>query len=203
MNEHLHPFILTEVEPSGFISRPGIPILQLFNFTTLNNCKLTVVLNCEYKQTQIPLEIRAACDLGHLLINGFGDGICLSEKSNPDINTTAFNYAILQASKTRITKTEYISCPTCGRTQFNIQKVLQEIKQKTKHLKGLKIAVMGCVVNGPGEMADADYGYVGAGESKIHLYKGKNINKKNIPEKEALKELISLIKLNGDWVENK
>jgi (E)-4-hydroxy-3-methylbut-2-enyl-diphosphate synthase len=105
----------------------------------------------------------------------------------------------LQATGSRITKTEYIACPSCGRTLFNIQETLQRIKNRTAHLKGLKIGVMGCCVNGPGEMADADYGYVGAGKGKISLYKGRQIIQTGLPEQEAVEALVSLIKLNGDW----
>ena len=110
---------------------------------------------------------------------------------------------MLQASGVRITKTEFIACPSCGRTQFKIQDALKTIKEKTSHLKGLKIAVMGCIVNGPGEMADTHYGYVGAGNGKINLYKGKTVVEKNIPETEAVDKLIELIKVNGDWKENR
>jgi len=108
---------------------------------------------------------------------------------------------ILQALHLRISKTEYIACPSCGRTQFNLQEVLDKIRQKTAHLKGLKIGVMGCIVNGPGEMADAHYGYVGSGNGKITLYKGKEVIKKNIDENLALDVLISLIKENGEWID--
>jgi (E)-4-hydroxy-3-methylbut-2-enyl-diphosphate synthase len=108
----------------------------------------------------------------------------------------------LQAARVRISGTEYISCPSCGRTNFNIQEVVVKIRKRTSHLKGLKIAVMGCIVNGPGEMADADYGYVGTGKNKVTLYKARTAVKRNIPEGEAVEELISLIKENGDWKES-
>ena len=117
------------------------------------------------------------------------------------INATAFG--ILQASRTRISKTEYISCPSCGRTLFDLQETTAKIRAVTSHLKGLKIGIMGCIVNGPGEMADADYGYVGTGKGKITLYKEKTVVKKNISEDDALDELIGLIKEYGDWVEAK
>ncbi len=113
------------------------------------------------------------------------------------------HFALLQASGVRITKTEFIACPSCGRTQFKIQDALKTIKEKTSHLRGLKIAVMGCIVNGPGKMADAHYGYVGSGNGKITLYKGKTVVEKNIPETEAVDKLIELIKVNGDWKENR
>jgi (E)-4-hydroxy-3-methylbut-2-enyl-diphosphate synthase len=107
----------------------------------------------------------------------------------------------LQATRTRISKTEYISCPSCGRTLFDLQETTQKIRERTDHLKGVKIGIMGCIVNGPGEMADADYGYVGVGVGKISLYKGKEVVKKNVPSDNAVDELIDLIKEHGDWVE--
>ena len=146
------------------------------------------------------LQIVAACDFGALLLDGFSDGIMLSDQ--PDVSVpqiTGCLYGILQAARVRTTKTEYISCPGCGRTLFNLQHSVAEVKRATAHLKGLKIAVMGCIVNGPGEMADADYGYVGAGKGKINLYKGKTCVQKNISEKEAVEALTTLIKENGDW----
>jgi (E)-4-hydroxy-3-methylbut-2-enyl-diphosphate synthase len=115
------------------------------------------------------------------------------------LHQTAF--AILQATRTRITRTEFISCPSCGRTLFDIEATLSKVKAATSHLKGLKIAVMGCIVNGPGEMADADYGYVGAGKGQVTLYKSREVMKKGIPESEAIGELISLIKTSGDWAD--
>jgi (E)-4-hydroxy-3-methylbut-2-enyl-diphosphate synthase len=110
-------------------------------------------------------------------------------------------YGILQSSRVRMTRPDYISCPSCGRTLFDIQATLEAVKERTSHLKGLKIAVMGCIVNGPGEMADADYGYVGAAPGKITLFKGKTPVKKNIPENNAVDELLQLIKDQGDWQE--
>jgi (E)-4-hydroxy-3-methylbut-2-enyl-diphosphate synthase len=107
----------------------------------------------------------------------------------------------LQATRTRISKTEYISCPSCGRTLFDLQETTQKIRERTHHLKGIKIGIMGCIVNGPGEMADADYGYVGTGPGKISLYKGKEVVKKNVTSETAVDELIDLIKENGDWVD--
>jgi (E)-4-hydroxy-3-methylbut-2-enyl-diphosphate synthase len=134
------------------------------------------------------------------LINGYGDGIWIDTEEEKDMAFVRdLSFAVLQALGLRITRTEYIACPSCGRTLFNIQEALSGIKEKTQHLKGLKIAVMGCIVNGPGEMADADYGYVGAGKGKITLYKGKEVMKKNINEKQAVDELVDLIKAHGDW----
>lgn len=139
--------------------------------------------------------IKSAVGIGSLLVDGIGDTIRVSLTEDPE-REIPVAYNILQASRARITKTDYIACPGCGRTQFDIQTALQKVRAATKHLTGLKIAVMGCIVNGPGEMADADYGYVGAGNGKIHLYKGKERQRKNIPEQQAVKELLKLIKLD-------
>jgi len=172
---------------------------HLFN----NNLIFPVVLKRDYEIADYEnFQIKSACDIGPLLIDGYVDGIMISnsvEKNCTNIVNSSF--AILQASRTRMTKTEYISCPSCGRTLFEIQKVTEKIKSRTGHLKGLKIAVMGCIVNGPGEMADADYGYVGAGAGKISLYKGKEVVKKNIASENALDDLVQLIKDEGDWKE--
>ena len=125
-----------------------------------------------------------------LLLDGFGDGIWLQDKGNIHIETLKqVSFGILQSCRLRLTHTDYIACPSCGRTLFNIEDRLEEIREKTKHLKHLKIAIMGCIVNGLGEMADADYGYVGSGKAKVNLYKAKTLMRKNIPEKEAKKTL--------------
>lgn len=149
------------------------------------------------------LQIKAAADMGALVFDGLVDGICLLNQNNlisaKDVEATAFG--ILQAGRLRITKTEYISCPGCGRTLFDLQKTIARVKEATSHLKGLKIGIMGCIVNGPGEMADADYGYVGAGRGKVSLYKCKECVEKNIPEEEAVDKLVELIKTHGDWRE--
>ena len=153
----------------------------------------------------------ASTDIGGLLIDGMGDGILLSTELVPRkdkeellqkakmLNDTAFG--ILQAARTRITKTEYISCPSCGRTLFDLQETTAMIRQRTDHLKGVKIGIMGCIVNGPGEMADADFGYVGVGKDKIALYRGKEVVKRAVPAANALDELIDLIKEHGMWIE--
>ena len=147
--------------------------------------------------------LASASDLGGLFIDGLGDGIWIETNNHlPPEQSVSLAFGILQASRVRTSKTEFISCPSCGRTLFDIQEITAKIRQKTQHLKGLKIGVMGCIVNGPGEMADADYGYVGSGKGKISLYKNKNVIKKNIPTETAVEELIQLIKDNGDWVEN-
>ena len=165
-------------------------------------CPVPVLIQQNYAENEKEnLQIKAAIDLGALLLDGFGDGVMISNKgdiSSPDSINYAFG--ILQATRTRISKTEYISCPGCGRTLFNLQETIAKVKAETAHLKGLKIGIMGCIVNGPGEMADADYGYVGAGKNKITLYKGKNCVEKNIPENEAVEKLVLLIKKNNDWI---
>lgn len=168
------------------------------------DCKTPVILERKYSETIMEqLQIKAAIDMGALLIDGFGDGVFISndakEISIEQVNSLAF--ALLQATRTRISKTEYVSCPSCGRTMFNLQTVIARIKARTDHLKGLKIGIMGCIVNGPGEMADADYGYVGAGRGKVSLYKKKECVERNIPEDEAVDRLIDLIKTHGDWHE--
>ncbi len=178
-----------------------------------------VLITDSNKNTTDEHLIHFATETGALLIDGFGDGICLgiSNKQGVEnapttgrtylpvndiyqfVNNTAFG--ILQASRTRISKTEYISCPSCGRTLFDLQETTAKIRSVTHHLKGLKIAIMGCIVNGPGEMADADFGYVGSGPGKITLYKNKDVVKKNIPSEIAVDELINLLKEHGAWVE--
>ncbi|RLD64106.1 MAG: 4-hydroxy-3-methylbut-2-en-1-yl diphosphate synthase [Bacteroidetes bacterium] len=167
------------------------------------NLKFPIVSYNKYSDvSDEDFQIKAAADNGPLLIDGLIDGIMLKNE-NKSLFRKGINFAfgILQASRSRVTKTEYISCPSCGRTLFDIQDVTKEIKEKTNHLKGVKIGIMGCIVNGPGEMADADYGYVGTGIGKVSLYKGKDIVKKNIPSKNAVTELIWLIKQNGDWID--
>ncbi len=147
-------------------------------------------------------QIKAAVDMGALIFDGLCDGIFLYNQGNIShtlVDTTTFG--ILQAGRLRISKTEFISCPGCGRTLFDLQKTIARVKTATSHLKGLKIAVMGCIVNGPGEMADADYGYVGAGRGKVSLYKKKECIERNISEEEAVDKLIALIKSNGDYKE--
>jgi len=147
------------------------------------------------------LQLWSATDLGALLVDGFADGIWIDA---PELSTkvlTATAFGILQATRSRISKTEYISCPSCGRTLFDLMVTTQMIRSRTSHLKGLKIGIMGCIVNGPGEMADADYGYVGSGTDKITLYRGKEAVKKNISSANALDELIGIIKEDGNWID--
>ncbi|WP_224995014.1 (E)-4-hydroxy-3-methylbut-2-enyl-diphosphate synthase [Cesiribacter sp. SM1] len=157
------------------------------------------------------LQLYAATDVGGLLIDGLGDGIILSlvkgteyapgEKQQEIKTLNSLSFGILQAARTRMTKTEYISCPSCGRTLFDLQETTAMIRKRTDHLKGVKIGIMGCIVNGPGEMADADYGYVGSGKGKITLYRGQEVVKRNVPSEKAVDELIGLIREDGRWLE--
>lgn len=146
------------------------------------------------------LQLYAATDFGALLVDGLGSGIWIDAPATPTDKLTSISFGILQATRSRISKTEYISCPSCGRTLFDLQETTQMIRSRTNHLKGLKIAIMGCIVNGPGEMADADYGYVGAGPDKITLYRSKEVVKKNVSSANALDELIEIIKSDGLWI---
>ena len=160
-------------------------------------CEVPVIFRREYNEADAEsLQIKAAADFGALLTDGFGDGIMLYNKNKSCCDTKTLNsymFGILQAARVRVSKTEYISCPGCGRTLFDLQKTIAQVKSATSHMKSLKIGIMGCIVNGPGEMADADYGYVGAGRGRVSLYKGKECIMKNIPEEEAVTRLIELI----------
>lgn len=176
---------------------------QLIGFLQYNEINLPLIINRNYSEDNLcALQIKASSDVGAHLIDGFGDGIWVRNAGEiPSSNIVSTAFGILQASRVRTTKTEYISCPSCGRTLFDLTTTTAKIREKTAHLKHLKIGIMGCIVNGPGEMADADYGYVGTGPGKITLYKKKEVVKRNIPETEAVQELINLIKINGDWVD--
>ena len=173
---------------------------------------IPVVIERAYdERPEMHLQVNAATDVGGLLIDGLGDGIMLGTRALPELpkpalleriklcNATAFN--ILQAARTRMSKTEYISCPSCGRTLFDLQETTAMIRRRTDHLKGVKIGIMGCIVNGPGEMADADYGYVGVGKGKIALYRGQEVVRKFVPAERAVDDLIGLIREDGRWLE--
>nr|MCU0325648.1 flavodoxin-dependent (E)-4-hydroxy-3-methylbut-2-enyl-diphosphate synthase [Spirosomataceae bacterium] len=178
-------------------------------FDLLNSeSKSPVVLFRKYENiSESDFQLFSATDCGGVLIDGFGDGIMLQPnlKDSSSIeaiqiaNSTSFG--ILQAARTRMSKTEYISCPSCGRTLFDLQETTAMIRKRTDHLKGIKIGIMGCIVNGPGEMADADYGYVGIGKDKIALYRGQNVVKKSVHADNAVDELINLIKEDNRWNE--
>ena len=195
-------------------------VRRMFAELISRNIKNPVVLITDSKwQTPDEHLIHFATETGALFLEGMGDGICLgyggqSQMENmkttgrtyldvKDVyqftNNTAFN--ILQATRTRISKTEYISCPSCGRTLFDLQETTAKIRAVTNHLKGIKIAIMGCIVNGPGEMADADFGYVGSGPGKITLYRGKEVVKRNVNSEVAVDELINLLKESEAWIE--
>jgi (E)-4-hydroxy-3-methylbut-2-enyl-diphosphate synthase len=161
--------------------------------------KFDLISHISYLTSQ--LQLQAATDLGALLVDGFGDGIWIDAQQIETSVITSTAFGILQATRSRISKTEYISCPSCGRTLFDLMVTTQMIRSRTSHLKGLKIGIMGCIVNGPGEMADADYGYVGSGTDKVTLYRGKEAVKKNINSANALDELIGIIKGDGNWIE--
>ncbi len=205
-------------------AHPMLAVRRMFTELASNEIKNPVVLIVDSNwQTTDEHLIHYATEAGALLLDGMGDGICLgmtpesyhTQEANIKnaggrnyttnqtveqfINNTAFG--ILQATRTRISKTEYISCPSCGRTLFDLQETTAKIRAVTNHLKGLKIAIMGCIVNGPGEMADADFGYVGSGAGKITLYKGKEVVKRNVPSEIAVDELVNLLKENNAWVE--
>jgi (E)-4-hydroxy-3-methylbut-2-enyl-diphosphate synthase len=193
--------------------------LRRFFYELINQgIKNPVIIKRDYKKISLDeARLYSSTDFGGLLIDGFGDGVWLTaetEKSDSEktskltfvkesnekfINRTLFG--ILQATRTRISKTEYIACPSCGRTLFDLQETTEMIRKRTEHLKGVKIAIMGCIVNGPGEMADADYGYVGSGVDKITLYRGKDIIKRSVPASQAVDELIDLIREDGNWSE--
>ena len=163
-------------------------------------CEVPVVLERDYQESDVEaLQLKSAADMGALSLDGFQDGVLLRNEGCEAAVADRCMFGILQAARARISKTEYISCPSCGRTLYDLQTTIARIKEATSHLKGLKIGIMGCIVNGPGEMADADYGYVGAGRHQISLYKGKTCVLRNIPEEEAVERLVQLIKENGDW----
>jgi len=190
----------------------SMPEMRRLFFELINNQITTpVVIVKKYQHlSQSDFQLFSATDCGGLLIDGFGDGIMLklpdlenkSELLNisKSYNSTAFG--VLQAARTRMSKTEYISCPSCGRTLFDLQETTALIRKRTEHLKGVKIGIMGCIVNGPGEMADADYGYVGVGKDKIALYRGQDVIKKSVHSANAVDELIDLIKEDGIWFDN-
>lgn len=199
----LHPEVVI-VAQSNHPNRLG-EFRGLVHQLTCQGLQNPVVFFQHYSETNLEdLQIKAAADMGALIIDGLCDGILLFNQGNDipvqKVDETAFG--ILQAGRVRTSKTEYISCPGCGRTLYDLEATIARIKAATSHLKGLKIGIMGCIVNGPGEMADADYGYVGAGRGKVSLYKRKECIEKNIPEEQAVEKLIELIKVNGDYHEN-
>ncbi len=205
--EELDPTVLKEMENVVLVLSSSSPnAMQMIRFAFVQllqeGITLPVILRRTYETNELEaLQLAAASDFGALLVDGFGDGLWLDadKMSKQALNSIAFG--VLQATRSRISKTEYISCPGCGRTLFDLQETTQAIRARTAHLKGVKIGVMGCIVNGPGEMADADYGYVGAGPGKITLYRGQEVVKKNINTNMAIDELINIIREDGRWVE--
>ena len=197
----LHPEVVI-IAQSSHLNRLGEFRAMAFELSDAGLQNPIVFFQFYQEEEAEDLQIKAAADMGALIYDGLCDGIFLFNQgtlSHDTVDTTAFN--ILQAGRVRISKTEYISCPGCGRTLYDLESTIARVKEATSHLKGLKIAIMGCIVNGPGEMADADYGYVGAGRGKISLYKKKECIEKNIPEEQAVEKLIELIKSNGDYIE--
>jgi (E)-4-hydroxy-3-methylbut-2-enyl-diphosphate synthase len=181
---------------------------RLMNQGLTNPC----LIKREYADlTPDQVQLYAATDVGGLLIDGLGDGVLLGTEMLPEQGKREWlqtidqlnrlSFGILQAARTRMSKTEYISCPSCGRTLFDLQETTAMIRKRTDHLKGVKIGIMGCIVNGPGEMADADYGYVGVGKDKIALYRGQTVIKKAVPADRAVDELIELIREDNRWLE--
>ncbi len=168
-----------------------------------NSISIPVIIKRNYSNVpEEKFQLHASTDFGALFLDGFGDGIWISQTNCTSAkNVNAIAFGILQATRTRISKTEYISCPSCGRTLFDLQETTAKIRSRTDHLKGIKIGIMGCIVNGPGEMADADYGYVGTGIDKITLYKGREVVERNVNSDKAVDALVELIKKHGDWVE--
>ena len=197
----LHPEVVI-IAQSNHINRLGEYRGMLFEMMDEGLKNPVVFFQIYQEDSAEDFQIKSAADMGPLLFDGLSDGIFLFNQgtlSHHLIDTTAFG--ILQAGRVRTSKTEYISCPGCGRTLYDLESTIARIKAATSHLKGLKIGIMGCIVNGPGEMADADYGYVGAGRGKVSLYKKKECIEKNIPEEQAVEKLIELIRNNGDYIE--
>lgn len=186
---------------SDHINRPGEMMSWTDRFQA-TGARNPIILRLRYDTDNLEeLQVEAGADAGALLLSGYGSGLIVEAPAFADEIVKNITLGILQAARLRMTKTEYISCPSCGRTLFDLQSTLKEVKAATGHLKGLKIGVMGCIVNGPGEMADVDYGYVGAGVGRVSIYKGKELVKKNITREEALEALITLIKDSDDWTE--
>ncbi len=174
-----------------------------FMFVVMNKigCSIPVVIIRNYENSNDEeFTVCSAIDAGGLFVDGFGEGLMLHSVKSSSSKVNSIGFGILQATRTRISKTEYISCPSCGRTLFDLQETTALIRSRTDHLKGIKIAIMGCIVNGPGEMADADYGYVGSGIGKITLYRGKEIVKRGINKETAVDELIKLMEEDGKWI---
>jgi (E)-4-hydroxy-3-methylbut-2-enyl-diphosphate synthase len=206
----MHPEIITKLKQTrktvlileSFNANPMAELRAFFMSLETHIWKVPVILYRRFAEDNLEdLQIKASVDLGGLLLDGYGDGLCISNDSE-NITFTELkdlSFSVLQASRMRISKTEFVSCPGCGRTLFDLQETTKKIKEHFKHLDHLKIGIMGCVVNGPGEMNDVDYGFVGAGNERVNLYKGLKPVKRSIPYELAVEELEQLIKENGDW----
>ncbi|MCS7009642.1 MAG: flavodoxin-dependent (E)-4-hydroxy-3-methylbut-2-enyl-diphosphate synthase, partial [Chthoniobacterales bacterium] len=199
INSSHHPLLVSVADD---LPLPVVPAFRLLaaKLHPRHPILLKDTLNIHHhtKETELSALLRSSVNLGSLLCDGIGDAILVRCEQNPN-KALHLAYNILQASGTRIFKTEFVACPSCGRTLFDLQSTTARIRAATAHLPGLKIAVMGCIVNGPGEMADADFGYVGGAPGKINLYVGKTPVRFNIPEEKAVEELISLIRQHGKW----
>ena len=184
-------------------ARSGNPTAELRTaILDLEPADTPVIIRRRYDDTDLTtLAVKAAADLGPVLLDGLADGIWIDAPAHDEETIREVELMILQAARVRFSHTEYIACPSCGRTLYDIEQTLGRIKARTSHLKNLRIGVMGCIVNGPGEMADADYGYVGAGPGRITLYRGREVVERNIPQEEALDRLVELIKADGAWQE--
>lgn len=207
-----HPEIMTKLKQTrktviileSFNKNPFAEFRAFFMMLETHIWKVPVIISRRYNERSLEdLQIKASADLGGLFIDGYGDGICIS---NDHENTTFtelkdLSFGILQSSRMRVSRTEFISCPGCGRTQFDLHETTRKVKEHFGHLNHLKIGIMGCIVNGPGEMGDADYGFVGSGNGKISLYKGLQLVKRTIPFEDAVEELERLIRDNGDWTD--
>lgn len=206
----MHPEIIMKLKQTrktvlileSYNANPMAELRAFFMALETHIWKVPVILYRKYNESHLEdLQIKAAADLGGLLIDGYGDGICISN-DHENITFTELkdlSFGILQASRMRVSKTEFVSCPGCGRTLFDLHETTRKVKEHFRHLDHLKIGIMGCVVNGPGEMGDADYGFVGAGNNKVNLYKGLNPIKRHIPYENAVEELEQLLRDNGDW----
>ncbi len=198
LQETEHSVLVISTENSNAVAALRRVFIELMN----SDCKIPVIVYRDYEKLhREALQQYASTDFGALLIDGLSDGIWLKSNAMELKGQNSLCFGILQATRTRISKTEYISCPSCGRTLFDLQETTAKIRSRTSHMKGLKIGIMGCIVNGPGEMADADYGYVGTGQGKITLYKEKEVVKRNVSSELAVDELIELIKSHGDWID--
>lgn len=186
---------------SGHLNMPG-EIQAAVHALRRSGVVNPVILSASYGENPEMVTVQSSADMGTMLLNGLRDGIWINAVQMDTVAVDRLSFGILQAARLRITRTEFISCPGCGRTLFDLQSTVRNVKVATSHLKGLKIGIMGCIVNGPGEMADADYGYVGAAAGHVSLYKGKRCVEKNIPEKDAIAHLIALIKSSGDWTDS-